>query len=67
MDDADRASELEQRQRDAALAGARARRAALPPTGACYNCSAPLAGGRVFCDGECRDDYEARRRAMERS
>lgn len=44
MDDADRASELEQKQRDAALAGVRARRATLPPTGACYNCSAPLAG-----------------------
>lgn len=67
MDDLDRASELEQKQRDAALAGVRARSATLPPTGACYNCGEPLAGSRVFCDAECRDDHETRRRAMERA
>lgn len=59
MDEFDRASELEQRERDACVAAARNRRGLLP-CGFCYNCEEPLPAGRLFCDTECRDDYEKR-------
>lgn len=30
----------------------------LPAVGACYNCGEDCSG--VFCDADCRDDYEKR-------
>ena len=33
------------------------------PNGHCLNCEAKLANGkRLFCDAECREDYEHRNR-----
>lgn len=31
-----------------------------PPaaTGVCFNCGAPLADGRRWCDADCRDDWD---------
>jgi hypothetical protein len=31
----------------------------MPFTGRCYNCGEPLGNG-IYCDGYCRDDYQAR-------
>lgn len=58
-DDFDRASDLEMKQR--ALAERRARnRPGMAAVGACYNCGDALPGTRLFCDKDCRDDYEKR-------
>lgn len=44
------------------LTAARLRRKpTLLPVGACYNCDEPLTRG-LFCDSECREDYERRTR-----
>lgn len=34
----------------------------IEPSGFCYNCDADLATPRLFCDADCRDDYELRER-----
>lgn len=55
-DEADVANE----QMELTLASARSRRApSLPAIGQCYNCEETLRFG-VFCDADCRDDYERR-------
>ena len=30
----------------------------LKPIGTCYNCQEKVGGCRLFCDPDCRDDYE---------
>lgn len=60
-DEFDRASELETRQREDALARVRSR-VGLLPCGACHNCGEELPPGRLFCDADCRDDFEKRHR-----
>lgn len=32
----------------------------MPAVGGCYNCGERLDKGLVFCDLDCRDDYEKR-------
>lgn len=32
----------------------------LPAAGHCHNCGEALARGRLFCDADCRDDWEHR-------
>jgi hypothetical protein len=45
------------------LAAARLRRKpTLLAVQRCYNCDADLEGDALFCDRDCRDDYEKRRR-----
>lgn len=45
--------------REEALHRAAARRQkSLLPTGACFFCRSPVHVGLLFCDVECRDDYE---------
>lgn len=34
----------------------------LPPVERCYNCEEPLEAGRLFCDAECREDYDYRQK-----
>ncbi|ECJ7974242.1 TPA: hypothetical protein G8W54_002657 [Salmonella enterica] len=58
-DEADIASESEQLRTDAALSGRE--RHALPETGHCHNCDEIISAG-LFCDADCRDDYEKRER-----
>ena len=59
-DDADRASEYEERMRAHAIAQ---RKPSLKCCGACYNCGKIVAThGQLFCDEDCRDDYEKRGR-----
>lgn len=70
MDDFDRASELETRERAAAVEAARARAAAearTTPAGSCANCGELLEGDKRFCDQDCRDQYERRARARARN
>ncbi|MDI3304629.1 MAG: hypothetical protein QJR04_25105 [Burkholderia multivorans] len=66
MDDADRAQEqaeleMELRRR------ARKYEPTLKPCGACHFCSEPIADARLFCDADCRDDYERMKRAEVRN
>jgi hypothetical protein len=59
-DEADRAQEVEERQRAAALTK---RRPTLPICGYCHNCGTSLGTtSLLFCDEDCRDDYEHRKR-----
>jgi len=36
------------------------------PTGRCFYCGAPLEPEQLFCDADCRDDYEFEQAAKER-
>ena len=56
-DDADRASDYEERMRQAAI---QRRKAEPKPCGFCLNCGE--ACRELFCDLDCRDDWEARQR-----
>jgi hypothetical protein len=57
-DEVDRANE----QVEMTLRSARLRRnPTLPAIGQCYNCENEIPVG-VFCDSDCRDDYEKRTR-----
>lgn len=58
-DEADRADEAI----EVMLAAARLRRKpVLPSVGHCHNCDEPVRAGDLFCDADCRDDYERRTR-----
>ncbi|GBL46262.1 hypothetical protein SFMTTN_2075 [Sulfuriferula multivorans] len=59
MDIFDRAQEVEEKERAACLDWARNRPSMLP-SGHCYNCDEDLAAGKLFCDADCRDDYQKR-------
>ncbi|HFW4798944.1 TPA: hypothetical protein ACIBS5_004429 [Salmonella enterica subsp. diarizonae serovar 60-67:z35:-] len=58
-DEADIASEIERIRTEAAISGRE--RHTLPVTGHCYNCDEHISAG-LFCDADCRDDYEKRER-----
>jgi hypothetical protein len=36
------------------------------PNGTCHNCGEPIAPDTIFCDLDCREDYERRQRALMR-
>lgn len=58
MNEEDLASDRERIAREDAL---RKRKPNGPEsTGFCLNCNARLAGGRRWCDPECREDWELR-------
>lgn len=60
MDEADRASEEEERNIAEAL---RTRKPEGPaPTGRCLWCDEPLQYGARWCDSKCRDEWERTRR-----
>lgn len=62
-DIADLAAEREQLDTAYAIAAARRRPQGGPtPCGHCYNCDAPLPDGMTFCDADCRDDWQLRKR-----
>ena len=58
MDDADRAAEREDIDREAADAAIRRRIDVMPSLGYCYYCGEALRAGKRFCDADCRDDYD---------
>lgn len=64
----DHASEIEQLQRDAAIAEAveRANKSRMTPCLKCYNCEETIQPEQLFCDADCSADYELRQRAQRR-
>lgn len=66
MDEIDIAERREQQYRDLAINAIRQRPVDVVLTFVCLNCNAPLPlpahPARRWCDGDCRDDWEARRR-----
>jgi hypothetical protein len=58
MDEHDKASELEDLQREIAIQEVRRNVWRLPYLGYCYYCSEATEAGRRFCDEYCREDYE---------
>ena len=63
MDIADIASDRELLDTANAIKAARQAAPAGPkPCGSCHNCLEPVAEGRVFCDADCREDYEFRKK-----
>lgn len=61
VDILDVASEYEEKQREMALARALANATKLTITGRCYNCEEEV-GQKLFCDVDCREDFEFRDR-----
>jgi predicted nucleic acid-binding Zn ribbon protein len=57
MDIADRAQQLEEAARQAALTYRQRIDAPVAGDGVCLNCEEPLADGQRFCDQSCRDDF----------
>ncbi|EMJ2321931.1 hypothetical protein V7L32_002319 [Salmonella enterica] len=60
-DEIDIASDNERMRLSVALA--ERERHPLPETGHCHNCDEIISAG-LFCDTDCRDDYEKRERAQ---
>jgi hypothetical protein len=60
LDIYEQASAAEERDRALALKTQkeRAARTALIQIGRCYFCEADVGVGRLFCDSDCRDDFE---------
>lgn len=61
----DLAADLELADRLAAETAAR-NRPGMTPTGACYWCAEPVEGERLFCDVECRDEFQERQETLRR-
>lgn len=61
-DELDQAAELEELERNIALANRK--RPEMQFTGACYNCEESVDKG-FFCCSECREDYERIERAKQ--
>ncbi|WP_037427203.1 hypothetical protein [Shewanella sp. POL2] len=56
-DNVDDANALADLQLQVAMAG-RKRPVMRPFTGCCYWCCEPVESPRIFCDADCRDDFE---------
>jgi len=70
MDEIDLAQEREDELRQKALLEQAERAEKQKPTlmvGLCNNCERELEGTRRFCNADCRDDWEHRRRAYLRA
>lgn len=74
MDELDRASELEARERDygvqaaqRAVSAQKTTRRSLLPVGSCYYCDSIVNAGYLFCDQDCSDDYDAEEAAKVRN
>lgn len=63
-DEIDRAQEMEEAHRSQAL---KMRKPQLVPCGFCFNCGEAIKPGWLFCDKECRSDYEDRQAAKKRN
>ena len=59
-DEIDRASDVEQIQRDSAIANARYSKTTIVSTGECLQCEAELSDGRRWCDFDCCELWSAR-------
>jgi hypothetical protein len=57
-DEIDKASYIEQLQRDSAIYKARYAKTKIVSTGKCLHCDAKVDGDRRWCNSDCRDDWE---------
>lgn len=64
MDDFDRASELEEKQREIAILSQlrKSSQVKSQARGACLNCDEPFPGepARLYCDADCAQDHQRR-------
>lgn len=61
MDIYDQATLKEEQEREVLLAMMRSCAPSILPKGRCYNCDSALTDlHRLFCDADCRDDWQAR-------
>ncbi len=61
MDIYDQATLKEEQEREVLLAMMRNRAPSIYPSGMCHNCNSALQDTRhLFCDADCRDDWQAR-------
>ena len=57
------AIDLANQETDTHLSAALLRKApSMPRTGTCYNCDEAVISDAMFCDADCRSDYEKRKR-----
>jgi len=59
-DEVDQAQEMSQDFCDRAIEANRRPIRKLQPRQKCYNCDTAVEGNRLFCDDECREDWEFR-------
>jgi hypothetical protein len=64
MDIFDQATEQEEMMREHALQAALNHAPTIQAVGKCYNCNEKLRRPKLFCDADCRDDWQARAKAM---
>jgi hypothetical protein len=65
MDDADAADAQVSQTLESHINAVRKRvKDAMPVTGLCWNCEEPVT--HLFCDPDCRDDYERRQAIVQR-
>lgn len=64
MDELDRAQMMEEKEREAALL---LRKPVLKPVGVCWYCGEPVHSESLFCDIDCRNDYEKEQEAKKRN
>ena len=67
MDIYDIASEIECRDRELAIEFHRKSDQSLIPVGSCYFCESIISDGMVFCDSDCRNDFELEKKARLRA
>ena len=66
-DFADDASEQEEMERELSIAFHRKKTHGLLPVGSCHFCNSQVASTLLFCDGDCRDDWEREQQARIRN
>jgi len=64
MDISDQATRREEEFTAAALA---VRKPAIKPVGVCHSCGEDVGETKLFCDGDCRDDWQRIKSANERN
>lgn len=66
MDIIDHTDEMMEQLTTARIAEIRSVRPGLIATGRCHNCDETLPPAHLFCDADCRDDYEKVQAAKQR-
>ena len=58
----DAAQDADARNREACIREVSFTHRKMSPAGECYNCGTHLSAVTLFCDADCRDDFEKRQR-----
>lgn len=67
MDIIDHADEVMEQMQTARIEAIRTTKARLPSIGRCHYCSSATEENQLFCDADCRDDYEHEQKAKQRN